>query len=208
MNIEKLKSLSTGEMSEWQQVGETLNKDERHARDELDSNPDSQFWRRTVVRTFFAAVEGEIHQWKRQALLLETVGIAQLDDGQRSILKEETYDLKENGSVKSRPLFTKTDQSLRFCINLINDAVNAGYELDLGEDNRWNSFKQAIGIRNRLMHPRSSDELEVTDDEVSVVRDAIAWFREVYGDFAEAVAKGLAKYVAAALQDQDLRRSA
>lgn len=40
----------------------------------------------------------------------------------------------------------------------------------------WQSLLDSVPVRNRITHPRSPSDLEITDDEVAKVREALVWF--------------------------------
>jgi hypothetical protein len=51
----------------------------------------------------------------------------------------------------------------------------AGWEPDFGATG-WEALRANLKVRDRLMHPKNAEEVQITDTEVDQTRDAAAWF--------------------------------
>ena len=40
----------------------------------------------------------------------------------------------------------------------------------------WANLKKAVEVRNRLVHPKTIDDLKVSDDELAMAQSALGWF--------------------------------
>ncbi len=64
---------------------------------------------------------------------------------------------------------------MRFAFNAAARAFNIKYELVV-DDEGWSKFRNSLCIRNRITHPKTIDDLKLSDDEVQIVADTGTWF--------------------------------
>ena len=133
---------------------------------------DSPYNRRCFVRSFFAAADASIFVVKDACLSRPT----EYSAGELSLLREEAYSL-QNGQIQIQPKFIPIDRNLRFAISMYVRGRGGNSTLELG-DGGWEAFKQSIQIRNRITHPKGSEELEISNAELKAVRTAFVWFTE------------------------------
>lgn len=129
---------------------------------------------RAFVRAVFALVEGVSFGF-RQMVIKAPLANTCLTPGELAILNEESYGLKDNGNVSISTRFLKVQSGTRFTFAICKQVYEIQSEINYG-DKGWVSFTKAIKIRDRLMHPKSVDSLDVTDDEIGIVSDALHWF--------------------------------
>lgn len=153
---------------------EMLRKDVVVAFREAIAEPSNQLRKRTAVRTLFAAIEGIISAMKQTALTLLEPDLSRTE---HAVLAEESYQLKDNGSLRISPQYIRLPANLRFSFEMYSRALGADYDLDVG-DTQWRDFLKAIEIRNRLTHPKSPDDLEVSMSDIQCVSEPGKWFIE------------------------------
>lgn len=134
------------------------------------------FWRRTLVRSLFACIEGINHHMKSVAIGLAEVNSVKLTRAEYAFLREETYNLTDKGDAKvelrSR---LRTADNLLFTLKTTARAAKSSYPVDKASED-WCSFKEALRIRHRITHPKSSGDLELSDAELRVVQKTIKWY--------------------------------
>ena len=139
----------------------------------IQSN-DSQMYRRGYVRSVFAFIEGILFRMKRTAAHLgwplENITIAE-----RLILDERTYEIDERGEVVDRPVFIKFLNNVKFSFKIYSKSIGSTFELSLGGSG-WQKLRESAKVRDRLMHPKASTELAITDVEVEAAKTAFDWF--------------------------------
>ncbi|MEW7987353.1 MAG: hypothetical protein AB2805_16895 [Candidatus Thiodiazotropha sp.] len=159
--------------------------DAHWAENALESD-DSQFTRRAYVRSLFALIEGSI--W----VLKQTVLHAPVQEGKAkslipaeyALLSDKTYDLKSNGTPKVQTKYLKLPENLRFTFTVVQKYFQL--ELDIGVGTvAWDKFLEAQSIRNRITHPKTSSEFEVTDDEIALCQEVCSWFNKLTKAFFE-----------------------
>ena len=140
------------------------------------------------VRNLFAMIEGVVFGSKQVALeAANRFGVA-LSAAEFAVCREETYSVDERGRVSVRPLFPRATANLRFALSILPRA----YKIDLRVDfdgKGWRALESANVIRNRLVHPKSVANLEVSENELATIHDAEAWFRQQFTAIARAIAK-------------------
>ena len=107
--------------------------------------------------------------------ILEDFQKSMLSSAEIALIKEETFDLDDKGQPKSRPLFLQLPKNVRFMFSLIIRFREIPLDLKVG-GRGWQSFLAAIEVRNRLMHPKSESDLNVSDDELNSVQIAYRWY--------------------------------
>jgi recombinational DNA repair protein (RecF pathway) len=136
---------------------------------------DSQFWRRTLVRTSFALIEGVVHRMKHLAFEFCSYEKIPLSRAEVAMLQEEGYELNDKGEAISKVSYMHITKNVKFAFKVLARAYSVNNELKV-DDAGWDNFKKALKIRDRLMHPKSSSDLIVNDADVSTVDKAVGWF--------------------------------
>jgi hypothetical protein len=144
---------------------------------ELLNRDGDQFWRRALIRAFFAQVEGMTNCLRRIAFDCRFQPNVNFSLSEEVILSQESYELDDKGEVKTKQVKTPLLSYIKFCFKAYARAHLAEYELNVG-DSRWDDFRRSVKIRDRLMHPKSSTDLKVSDEEMEMVHRAYSWFDE------------------------------
>lgn len=133
---------------------------------------------RTYLRGFFAWVEATIFGLKRIALKMSDH--KQLfSEAELAMLQEQTYDLDEKGNTKLQPKLIPLTKNLRFAFATCSRAFGIANTLNVG-DARWDSFQKAIEMRNRITHPRTPEDLHLSDEDFEQIKLALFWFSDNY----------------------------
>ena len=136
---------------------------------------DNQATRRDMIRTAFAAIEGMV--WIFREHVIDTAESTYgLENEERSILEERQLSVSEQGKISAQARFLPLTTTIRF-IARIASRLNQVDHFDFGAA-EWEGFRNGVGIRNRITHPKSADDLHVTEADVDQVMNALAWFLE------------------------------
>lgn len=130
--------------------------------------------RRSVVRSGFATVEGFIAFIKQTILDDLPLNPEIYSEGEIAILRELTYVVDDRGNVKQSPKFISTEANLLFTIKAWCRGISDG-RVDLSGVG-WQDFKASLKLRHRLVHPKSAEDLTVTEDEFVTFIHAMSWF--------------------------------
>lgn len=134
---------------------------------------DTQANRRELVRATFSAVEGLLWQLK-QGIFEDATVLERISIHEQSALREETYSVDQRGKVNAQPRFLPITVSIRLVVDIVQ-RFRPKYELDFSHVG-WQCLRNAIEVRNRIMHPKNLDELTVTDDDLRNCDRGFAWF--------------------------------
>jgi len=127
--------------------------------------------RRLLIRSVFSFIEAIIYRVKIGALLWDT---GNLSPGEIALVKEEDYELEESGAVKTRRARLRLFSNFRFAFAVAAKAAGVDFHLDVGGDG-WRALREALPVRDRLMHPKRVADLAVTDQEVRNAMIAFDW---------------------------------
>jgi hypothetical protein len=88
-------------------------------------------------------------------------------------MMEETYSIDDQGNVSGLPRFLPLTSTLRLTVRMLQRYC-PDYTLDFGHVG-WASLKTSVVVRNRLVHPKTEQDLVVDEKEVDAAFRAFAW---------------------------------
>lgn len=139
---------------------------------------DTQYRRRTYVRTVFAAIEGYVHFLKQSTLSTLDDDREHFSSVEIALLEELRYEVNQNGEVKVQAATIPTINNLRFALSAFT-RTSPGFDLQLRDDN-WDILREAARtVRNRLVHPKKLDDLNVSDYDLELVDKAFSWVDDI-----------------------------
>lgn len=140
-------------------------------------NPQSQFWRRMMVKNSFAWFEGTIYGIKKLAIYQFERKEVKFSDAELAMLREEKYELDFNTSkaVAKPNNYAKFNPNLRFAFRCLAKSCEAAFALD---ESMMPQLKQFESIRNRLTHPKKVKDLEISNDELQICIRVHHWFSQ------------------------------
>jgi hypothetical protein len=138
------------------------------------------FIKRTYTRAFFALVEGVIFQLKVIALAANKETNV-FDPFEVELLQEKEVYLADNGIAKRRKAKLRLLPNLIFSINSAAKSLKLDFSLHkehLNQEQGWAAMKDAVEIRDRITHPKHKECLSITDNDIYILGQANAWFRD------------------------------
>ncbi|MDP4194822.1 MAG: hypothetical protein Q8940_07225 [Bacteroidota bacterium] len=115
------------------------------------------FRKRTYIRTVFSYFEGIIFAMKR-ILMQHSENF-------------KSKDLEKLNDTKKISL----DDNLKYTFKKYCELRTNYFYIDFN-CSEWSKFKECIVIRNKITHPKHSDDLCVKDEDLEKVKDAYEWF--------------------------------
>ena len=151
----------------------------------------SQFARRTYIRSTFAYMEGTI--WILKQLIIQVVSQSKavtnplqlLSLAELALLSDISYNLKENGEPYEQPKFLPMQKNLRLTVNVFNRLIHSSIDLQTNST-IWNRFNQIIQVRNRITHPKNVGDIDITDEEIQHAIEVCNWFNGISENCIEA----------------------
>jgi hypothetical protein len=149
---------------------------DRIASPKLGTTPDEhEAIRRMYVRVFITMVEGSVATIKSKILWYT----ASLNDAERAVLRDVTFELKENGKPCERVLHPPLLSSLKFAFRMFASVHKLATRPDYSTSG-WKAMQNVMILRNRLTHPKTPEDLRVTPTDLATVDEAELWFRQTH----------------------------
>lgn len=179
---------------------EHLTNDVYRAFEVLEEDKGSQFLRRSLVRTVFSFIEGIIHIIKfeiRSEYRLEKTEI-DLTRKEKEVLYEEKI-----GNGETIKIFIATDDNLKKTFNIAKKVWELErYHFNAG-GSEYEHFLKAKKARDRLTHPRTFYDVEITDDDMFYMASSFEWIRSEFKSLmsarVEKISEGLPENIRAKL---------
>ncbi len=140
---------------------------------DLVTKNDSQFNRRTYVRTVFSVIEAIVF-WMKSVAIDNHNTLNVFSEDILSLLREEYIDLDDKGNPVTRTKYIQIEKNIRFSTWAFFKSLKMEFKLDCS-GREWLMFKSAISARNRIIHPRSSNDLFISNNDLNATRIAIHW---------------------------------
>jgi len=100
-----------------------------------------------------------------------------LTAAERMLAADREPRVTDTGTVTERPARLPTLSNARFAFKVLAKVVDSPYQLDV-TGKGWLTLQHAMAIRDRLLHPKTLDDLTVTDRQIRDVLRAYKWFHE------------------------------
>ncbi len=134
---------------------------------DADGNLDAdyEFQARQLVRAVFAYIEGVTFSVKASAAWKCMQDGVEITPQERYIAAEVEYRINDKGEVVERPAQIMLTQNIRFAFALTEKAHRIPAQFDPSIE-WWACLREAIKVRNRLMHPRLPEDLDISPEEL------------------------------------------
>jgi hypothetical protein len=152
--------------------------------DKMVKENDSQYTRRVFLRDLFSLLEANLHMTRR--ILARRISILFQAEGYTilpilALLMDQSPEFADGGKHirlrhQSGDILTLT----RFIVKLY--AYLANVSKDYFGVQGWESFKNMVRIRNRITHPKSGEDIHISNDDLAAIRAANAWFKTTFED--------------------------
>jgi hypothetical protein len=128
--------------------------------------------RRDLVRTALAGTEGLLWFFRVQ-LFQHRSTVASVTPLELDAIFERSYSVAENGAVRQVPRYLPSLSSYRLLTRVIQRDFPS-FDPDFQSEG-WNRMKAAVEIRNRITHPKSIEDLNVSMEDAQNARGAFFW---------------------------------
>lgn len=167
----------------------------------LEADKQSQYLRRCVVRAVFSFVEAAIECLKVE--LRSSVRLGYFSEENLTLKDKETLgalSIFPNEGEKFLPL----DSNIKRTFKLAAKIWSLDFKLRTG-DKDYADFKHAKHARNKLTHPRTFYDIQVTDEDMHCHTIAGWWVQREFQRLVKSRVEGLAKSLSGPDRDQLLR---
>lgn len=150
-----------------------LHDDLQNAKAYLNSN-DSQFARRTYIRTLFAFIEGNSFRLRQLALSAHNHRTSCFTNEEIVMLEEKNISVKSNGEVHVGSKYLDFQTGFKFTLSAYAKAFDSSPP-DYSESG-WTKLIEVQKIRNRITHPKSKEDFDISDPELQTIDCAKEWY--------------------------------
>jgi hypothetical protein len=152
-----------------------------HAEQQHRGDPQSLPLRLNLIRAVVAKADGLTAALKG---LVRLHPPPDLPPEELLLLDERTPYLDRAGRVRSSPLFPQPQPNLRFAVQIYARANGVDFQLDTSAAG-WSAFSETIDLRNRLTHPKTWRDLDVSDHAILRALEAHRWIRSQHTELLE-----------------------
>ncbi len=142
--------------------------------DEPDRGKWFWFWRRMCALSVFAMIEGAVYHMMYIAYVARDSRDVVFSLDELAIL-ENAYDFDEDREVEPGLTQPQMLERIKFAFNAFARVHYSDYVLPISEDG-WREIKETFLIKQGISTPRTTAELEVSDDSVTDLLEGTAWF--------------------------------
>lgn len=146
---------------------------------------DPAFWRRSLVRCVAAFAEGVGSFVRRHALAATPIH----EIGRRSLLAGQRYRVSEAGEIEINQVRTPALTNIFFSFRCYAQMFGCHTPLNK-QDEGWGALKQSFRIRDRVMHPSTVLDLEISSAEVFTAQTA---FHYILNSLTKLIAEGYSR---------------
>lgn len=136
---------------------------------------DNQQVRRDVVRTTWSAIDGIIWIFREHVIECATLTYG-LKHSEIAVLSETVYNVSVQGAIKPQQKYLPLLVIFRL-ISRIANRIEPSAKIDFGH-NGWSKLKDAQKIRNRITHPKSRENLFLTELDLATTQLGFGWLVE------------------------------
>lgn len=182
--LERHRMAYFGALAEWKDIQDSLIADVQDCKKMAIENKESG-WGRAYIRAVFAYIEANVFVLKQMAYIESRMEGVHLSAAEISFLAEESYQLTEQGEVVTKPNYAiRISSNIRFLWNMYGRVYNVENKLDVSQSG-WNSFQEALKVRNRITHPKSFLDIKVTQDDLRHSQRTFEWLQEGFNSLIQ-----------------------
>lgn len=149
---------------------------------ENDPSSSMQQKRRTYVRSAYALIEGICFSLK----ILSLDGPIQLSEQDRLFCLEKQYELSDKGELKFRNAQIRFLPNLRYSFDVFIRSHGLSIPSPDYSHSGFLHLQNGVKIRDRLMHPKSIENLLISPQELSDCTQGIVWMSKEHQRIVQA----------------------
>lgn len=141
--------------------------------------------RRSFVRNVFSCIEGSTYAFKAWAL---DINPDSLTHQEVDVIKEKVSFLNHNGEAETQTLKIQTLPNIDFSFKILSKVMNIENPLDKS-NHGWEQLRKAIKIRHRLTHPKSAEDLTISNEEMILLSHAVLFYTRATAELTRRIGR-------------------
>jgi hypothetical protein len=151
----------------------------------IDKNKSNDY-NRVYARSLFSMIEGISYRIRQILIQRHHEKKISLSIDQFIALSEYSIEINYNGTLKKNQKYYHFENLFRFTYKTYCENYNKSDILDRYiSDDRYNLFKKALKIRNRVTHPKNGTDVFISGSEIILFESVWKWFEEFIFDVLE-----------------------
>lgn len=114
---------------------------------------------------------------------MATASGVQFDEKEMEILKEQREIVDKNGDRKLVPKWLRFEDSVKQSLRLYIKAAGLDSAIDYGAAG-YTALSATFECRNHLMHPKNSDDIQITEANLDAANQGYSWLRQTITSMA------------------------
>ena len=146
---------------------------------ELLSMDSTQFHRRNYLRSLFSLFEASLSNLREEVatrLNYKMFSQEQFSINEFIPLLDEDVQLQGNGEIKLVPNKYPFKNLVAYVFKKYSELLGLAH--NPLSNHKWDSFQEAVQIRNRITHPTDHEDTNISDEELSKIYEAEEWWKE------------------------------
>jgi hypothetical protein len=142
---------------------------------------------RAFVLTVAMALEGTMAILRQEILedIRLNATVEPFTISETVLLQGRAFDIKQNGRVMRKATRIPLESRVRFTLICLAKAYGLSHE-HLNEDALLSNMRVMVRLRNRLVHPKTSDDLTISQGDFDSTRACVAWLHDLLATIREA----------------------
>jgi hypothetical protein len=124
-----------------------------------------EYHARQLIRSILAYIEGITFSVKVTSVDRCLAAGINVSDHEKYLAVEVDSDLNDKGEIIERPSKLRLTSNVRFAFRLLEKASRNPLKFDPSSE-WWSCFCETVRVRDRLMHPRWPQDLDVSPDDI------------------------------------------
>lgn len=104
-----------------------------------------------------------------------------MDLDELGLLRDQRREIRGDGTTRLRTTFLDFKTNIRFTITSFCRVFQLEIPPALYEETGWSKLLEGERIRNRITHPKTVFSIDISEDELLILRDGGQWIYDTYG---------------------------
>jgi hypothetical protein len=93
------------------------------------------------------------------------------------MLEEFTFVMGGGGKARKQVYYPRFEDNIKFVVQVFYRAIQQQSEVEFNSEG-WKQLMEAQSIRNRVTHPKTTESLKISEDEMETVISGHNWYVE------------------------------